>query len=372
MIIEKIDTYPLLYRLKNPYGDANGYKKYRSCFMIRITTASGIEGWGECIDWLPTLVDGFKHRLIPYLIGKKVTSHTQLVTTIGKWHQRSAAAISMALTEILAKQSKLSVCEWWGGILHHHIPVYASFQSYTDQEKWINHSLDLVEGVIHEGYPMVKVKVGGKKLQEDQAHIQALQARIGHQVGIAIDANQSYDVATAVQWERQFQNWSNILWLEEPLPMDHLSDYKTLRSTLSVPLAGGENLIKPIQFLTLLADGALDIIQPDVMHMAGLGAFRDTAKLSRYYGIRCSPHCFDGFLSRLYALFTQATLGQWSKMEGENIEPIEWDVMDNPFTTLIPLRPQNGVVTIPEGIGIGVEIDQEKMKAYLWDGSRYW
>ncbi|MGI6187177.1 MAG: mandelate racemase/muconate lactonizing enzyme family protein, partial [Brevibacillus sp.] len=55
MQIERVETYPLLYRLTQPYGDANGYKKYRACYLIRIVTTSGADGWGEAVDWLPTL-----------------------------------------------------------------------------------------------------------------------------------------------------------------------------------------------------------------------------------------------------------------------------------------------------------------------------
>jgi D-galactarolactone cycloisomerase len=105
----------------------NGLKSYRTCYLIRITTASGLSGWGECADWLPALDAGFKKRIIPYLIGKEAGNRTELVTVIKKWHQRAAAAVSMALTDITAKKAGLSVCELWGGKLREQIPVYASF-----------------------------------------------------------------------------------------------------------------------------------------------------------------------------------------------------------------------------------------------------
>jgi D-galactarolactone cycloisomerase len=372
LIIERIETYPLVYILRTPYGDANGYKKYRSCMMIRVTTSSGIQGWGECVDWLPGLMKGFEERLVPFLIGKKVTDHTQIVADVGKWHQRSAAAISMAFTEIIAKHAGLSICDLWGGRIRDKVPVYASFQSYSDQKDWIRHSLEIVGSAVQAGHQRIKVKVGGRALNEDQKHISQLQNLLGEQVLVALDANQSYDAATAFRWERLFKSWDNLLWFEEPLPMDFVPEYKQLRSSLSIPLAGGENLLKPFLFLQILSQGALDIIQPDVMHMEGLEAFRDTAKCSRYYGARFSPHCYDGVLSRLYALFVQATLPSWSKMEEQNIEPVEWDVMENPLSGLISLTFNNGEVTIPDGRGLGVEVDVERMLAYLWDGSRYW
>ncbi len=166
MRIEKVDTFPLFHKLSSPYGDANGLKSYRTCYLIRITTASGLTGWGECADWLPALDAGFKKRIIPYLIGKEASNRTELVTVIKKWHQRAASAVSMALTDITAKKAGLSVCELWGGKLREQIPVYASFQSYSDRPDWSRHSLRLIEKAVRAGFKAVKLKAGGKMFQK--------------------------------------------------------------------------------------------------------------------------------------------------------------------------------------------------------------
>ncbi|GAB7386803.1 mandelate racemase/muconate lactonizing enzyme family protein [Bacillaceae bacterium] len=371
MRIERVETFPLLYPLSEPYGDANGYKKYRSCFLLRIITDSGVDGWGECIDWLPTLVKGFTERIIPYLIGKKATDRLHIVSTIEKWHRRAASGVGMALTEIVAKAAGVHVCEWWGGRLRQSVPVYASFQSYTPREAWIEESVRQVERAVSEGFLRVKVKVGGRTLPEDEKHILSLQSVLEGTAELAIDANQSYDLSTARRWERILSRYANIMWFEEPMPMDHVWEYKALRQSLSIPLAGGENLQGVKQFLPLLLQGGIDIVQPDVMHVLGPDEHRDALQLARSFGLRASPHAFDGALSRLYAIFAQACLPAWSKMKGEEIEPVEWDLMENPFTALFPLQPQNGSVSVPTGPGIGVEPDREMIETYRWDGFSY-
>jgi D-galactarolactone cycloisomerase len=369
--IERVETFPLLYQLPEPYGDANGYKKYRTCLLFQITTDLGIQGWGECVDWLPTIEKGFHERIIPYLLGKKATDRTEIVRVVKKWNKRAASGISMALTEIVAKSAGLSVCELWGGKLRETVPVYASFQSYSEKEDWIKHSLELVEQAMNSGFKKIKVKIGGKTLQEDQAHIQSVQSLLEGKIQLALDANQSYDAATARRWERYFREWSNMLWLEEPMPMDRLADYKLLRANLSIPVAGGENFKTTAQFLPLFKEGAVDIIQPDVMHENGVDEYRETIHLSRAFGIRSSPHAFDGPVSRLYAILAQACLPPWSKMNQDEIEPVEWDMMENPFTSLLSIQPINGEVKIPDGIGIGAVLDVDKMKKFQWDGSVY-
>lgn len=371
MKIENVEIFPLFYPLTKPYGDANGYKKYRTSFLLRITTQSGITGWGECTDWLPTLKKGFEDRIIPYLIGKQAANRSPLVDQIKKWNGRAAAGVSMALTEIAAKFSGLSICDLWGGSLRSKVPVYASFQSYTEEAGWIQHSVALVEQAAEHGFTQMKVKVGGKPFKEDQTHIQHIQELLEGKYELILDANQSYDFATARRWERHFTQWDNILWFEEPMPMNRVLDYKLLRSSLSVPVAGGENLISAAEFLPLLREGAIDIIQPDVAHEQGIDEYKHTLQLARDFGLRTSPHTFDGALSRLYTLFAQSCLPHWSKMSQENIEPVEWDAMENPFTFITPIEPIAGQVSVPTGVGIGLELDEQIIREYCWDGTMY-
>jgi len=371
MKIARIETFPLFYPLSQPYGDANGMKNYRSCFIFRITTHSGLTGWGECADWLPSLVKGFEERIIPFLTGKSAADRTKLVHHIKKWHRRSAAGVSMALTEIAAKAAGFSVCDLWGGKWRDSIPVYASFQSYSDQPAWINHSVHLVNQATEQGFTRIKVKIGGRAFEEDRQHIQRVQDAIKGKGQLILDANQSYDMATTRRWEKDFANWTNLLWLEEPMPMDRVSDYKQLRSCLSVAIAGGENVKSASGFLPLLCDRAIDIIQPDIAHEDGIDGFRHVLQLSRTFGLRASPHTFDGALSRLYTLFAQACLPPWSKMSEEDTEPVEWDAMESRFASLVPIKPAGGCVQIPAGPGIGVELDEETLHRYRWDGSIY-
>lgn len=371
MKILKVETYPLFYAMKTPYGDANGMKNYRSCYMIRIITESGYEGWGECVDWLPALEHTFHNLIIPYLIGQKALDRNRITQTLGKWHPRAAACVNMALSEISAVKAGISMCDVWGGAYRDSIPVYASFQSYTDGDDWIARSLQGINQALEEGFTQIKVKIGGKSLGEDQKYVKGIQDQFHDQLDIALDANQSYDFATACRWQKTFSEWSNLLWLEEPMPLHQVAEYKMLRSFLSIPISGGENLKSVHEIVSLLTKQSLDIIQPDPEHLGGIDAFLLALQLSRQIGIRVSPHTYDGALSRLYAVLAQACLAPWTKMLDDLIEPVEWDVMDNPLNQIVQIQRDRDHVLIPQGIGIGVQIDQELLHHYLWDGSSY-
>ncbi|MFD2613331.1 mandelate racemase/muconate lactonizing enzyme family protein [Paenibacillus gansuensis] len=381
MRIERVVTYPLLYRLGEPYGDANGLKKFRTAYMIRVITDEGLEGWGECSGWLPSLDQCFKESIIPYLTGRSVYERAKHSNKIAGWERRAAACVDMALTEIAAKQAGLHITDLWGGLLRESVPVYASFQSYSSHEDWMQRSWKTVEKAMEQGFYAAKVKVGGKTIREDQRHISRLldmmkelnqdaSTSVQH-AGLALDANQSYDAAAAREWTRQLRAWDDVLWFEEPMPIREPEEYRYLRSVLPVPVAGGENIQDVHRFLPMLYSHALDLAQPDPMHLGGLEPYRDVLRAARHLGVRVSPHTFDGALARLYALFAQACLEPWSKMAGSGIEPVEWDVTDNPLNGLVGLQPVNGQVRIPGGPGIGVEMDTDLLAKYRWDGSSY-
>lgn len=363
-----METFPLYVPLQHPYGDANGLKTYRSSYFFRIQTKSGLEGWGECVDTLAVLEKEFHERIIPFLLNKRSTDRLSLVKTIATWHPRAAAGVSMALTEIIANKAGLSVCNLWGGVERSEVPVYASFQSYSERPDWVHHSLHLVEKALTDDYTRLKVKIGGKPFREDWEHVMALTRMLNGKAQLALDANASYDRATALRWNRLLAEGNDWLWFEEPMPMWRVSEYELLRAQSVIPLAGGENMQGVRQFLPLLQKGAVDIMNPDVLHVGGIEPFREVLQLARHFGFRVSPHAYDGPLTRLYAIFAQACLPAWCKMQGEEIEPVEWDVMNNPLTQLFPISPVNGSVTIPTNPGIGVQINTDLLQAYRWDG----
>lgn len=374
MQVHKVDTYPLIYRIPHPYGDANGLKRFRAAYLIKITTKCGLTGWGECSGWIPALEAEFKQAVIPFLLGKDTSERNAIMKVLSMLkHKRPAAAVSMALTEITAKRANLSIDALWGGALQRSIPVYASFQSYTEDGDWMAQSLDKIEYMVQQEFTNMKIKIGGKSLSEDMKHVRAVQERYGDQVRIALDANGSYDAAAACSWNTLLMKYDNWLWYEEPLPMNAWDQYAFCRQQLKIPVAGGENAEAPFIFFQAIRQQALDILQPDPLHLGGIDAYLDVIKLARAAKLRVSTHTFDGALARYYALIAHACVPPWSKMNAkESVEPIEWDVMDNPFTSLLPLQLHRGNVQIPDGAGLEITIDEDILHHYRWDGSRYW
>src|SRR5690606_17792892 len=168
---------------------------------------------------------------------------------------------------------------------------------------------------------------------------------------------------------RIFADYSCFLWFEEPMPLSDVRSYRDLRNSLSIAVAGGENLKSSKDFAPFLSENAIDIIQPDVNHHMSIDEYRHSLALARTFGKRVSSHTYDGALSRLYSAYAHACLPAWSKMNGEEMEPLEWDMMENPFTELFSINIAHGQIKVSNGKGIGCEVDETVLKKYEWDGS---
>ena len=154
-------------------------------------------------------------------------------------------------------------------------------------------------------------------------------------------------------------------WLEEPLPTDDYLAYAPLASELSIPLAGGEILESADDTEPYLRAGSFDLVQPDVSICGGIGGVLEIAAAARDAGRFAVPHACSGAIALAATLHILAVLPvppdapKWA-------EPIlEHDVGENPIRTAIltePLTLDDGWMTIPDGPGLGVDVDEVALR----------
>lgn len=139
------------------------------------------------------------------------------------------------------------------------------------------------------GYPMVKVKVGGRDLAEDVDRVAAVRDTIGPGVELAIDANQLWTLEQAERAIGELGRFA-LRWIEEPLRADDLLGCAALRSRIDVPLALGENLHTVYRFREAIEGGAVDIVQPNVVRVGGITPFLRIAELAEAGDVELHPH----------------------------------------------------------------------------------
>jgi D-galactarolactone cycloisomerase len=184
------------------------------------------------------------------------------------------------------------------------------------------------------------------------------------------DANGAYDSRSAVQLGRGLQALG-LAWFEEPVQRGDLDGYLEVRRALSMPITGGEHLGSLDAFREYVGRRVVDVLQPDVANCGGLGAARRIAALAQAFHVRVFPHVwgtpvavaaglhFAAILPSTPPTMTPTPLAQ---------EPLfEFDSTPHPIRDAMltdDLRPRDGWLTIPDGPGLGVEVDPEVLRRF--------
>ncbi|UOF92680.1 mandelate racemase/muconate lactonizing enzyme family protein [Fodinisporobacter ferrooxydans] len=367
-MIREVNVYPLYYQPEKLYGDANGIKPYRSTVLIQILTNSGIDGWGECTGPLPMIVHEAE-VLHTKLCGQDELQRQQILRMLQEATPRIRAAVDIALWDILGKHAGLPISTLLGGAVRERVPVYASLQSYSGgqpHDQWLQQLLNR----IYSNHSMVKIKIGALPFAEDMQLIQKAIDMLPKGFGIAVDGNQSYDETSTRRLLFALRSYPTIQWLEEPMPLSLTQSYTRLKQMAPFAIAGGENLADVRSCIEWMQNDAADLIQPDILHIGGISELHLLYQYAARFSIRCSPHTFDSGLARLATLHVASTAKSYTKANIPwDIDPIEWDEMENPFTNLFEhtMKVEQGYVALPQAPGLGVSIRKEALREYIWD-----
>jgi L-alanine-DL-glutamate epimerase-like enolase superfamily enzyme len=193
------------------------------------------------------------------------------------------APIDAALYDIMAKSAGLPVYKFLVGY-RDSVPVYVT-GGYYREGKGIPELIKEVQGYVDQGINAIKLKVGGISggfsVEDDYQRVKAVRAAVGPNVKLMLDANQGWDVPTAIQASNRMYDL-DIVWLEEPLHWyDDVEPLKQLKLNTRIPLASGEHELTRWGARRLMETGAIDVMQFDCNAHAGITEWRKVADMAR-------------------------------------------------------------------------------------------
>jgi D-galactarolactone cycloisomerase len=369
MKITAVDTYYVRHELPRRIGPSTFYYGYRDSLLVKISTDEGLVGWGETAPMAGTRA-AIEGQLKSILIGQDPLHHRPL------WRQLwgpnfgdplAVGAIDIALNDLRGKALNLSIAELFGGRLRERVPVYASAMNYTEGiDPLDQYPAEAARLVQERGLRALKMRIGGQPIRRDVAVAQAVREAVGPDVKLMADGNGAYTLGTAIQMGRELEQLG-FYWFEEPLPQPGYIGYETLAATLDINIAAGEVLGAREAFKEVLQRRAMDIVQPDVSLCGGIGEGLFIAELARLWGIPCLPHCWGGGITVLATIHLLSLLPDASWARETEMPMLEFDVYENPFRDELlaqPVQIQDGMVDVPTGPGLGVEIVEEVLLRY--------
>ena len=374
MRITSIRTHVLEARLSQPFAYSRAWYDKRSAMVVEIETDQGLVGWGECYG--PALMTAAVVRSVtPWLVGEdplrtdflwretytRLRDHGQKGVVI-----EGLSGIDIALWDIRGKHFGVPVHRLLGGPVREQVRAYATGLYRRRSGDPLHYLAEEAEGYVSEGFKAVKLKVGFG-LEEDAATTRAVRKAIGPDIALMVDANHAYDAAAAIRLGRMIEP-HDIGWFEEPVPPEDLAGYRAVKAALSIPIAGGECEYTRFGFRDQLVARAVDIIQPDTCAAGGLTECKKIADMAEAFGIRYNPHVWGTGIAIAASLQLLAVLPAHTPASLNPIEPIlEFDRTEHPIRQAIlaqPIEHTAGIVRIPEGAGLGIEINREALARF--------
>ena len=373
MKVAEVHTHVLDHRLDQAFESASMRFDRRQHCLVEIVCDDGTTGWGECLGpALPNaaVVRAYAGRLIGRDPLETEKLWQELYNLLRDQGQRGLAVtalsgIDVALWDIKGKRFGVPVSVLLGGRVRDSVRAYATGSFRKDGVDRVADNAEEVAGHVAAGFHGVKIKIGFDPV-EDLKVIAAVREAIGPDTRLMIDANHGYDVIEAVRVGKAAAEYG-IDWFEEPVIPEQLSAYRAVRDGQPIPVAGGETWHGRFGFKEPLETRAVDIAQPDLCGTGGFTEMRRIADMAALHGVRLVPHVWGTAIQIAASLqFVAALLPDPPRREP--IEPIlEFDRTANPFRQAIVTRPiehVRGVVAIPDGPGLGIEIDRDAIEEF--------
>ncbi|MFK7802660.1 MAG: mandelate racemase/muconate lactonizing enzyme family protein [Anaerolineae bacterium] len=358
------------------FGFSQKWVNARTALIIKITTDSGVFGWGEafCHDAGHAIDAIINQTFKPHLLGRNPLQISVIWDHLYNWTKdygqkglviSALSAIDIALWDILGKESGLPISTLLGGRYSERIQGYATGlymrDAVDDQNNLVSEALSFVDM----GFQHIKMKIG-YGFAKDVRYVTAVREAIGPNIDLMIDANHAYDATTAIQIGRKLEDL-NIAWFEEPVSPEDIEGYIEVRKAVNMPIAGGEAEFTRFGFRHLITQRAVDILQPDICAAGGLTEGKRIADMARTWHMRCIPHVWGTAIGRVASLHFIASIAPTPPALFPQQPLLELDLTPHPLRDNVALNPPKiteGWVEVPKSPGLGLEIDEDFLEKH--------
>jgi D-galactarolactone cycloisomerase len=370
LTITGVETFALEHRLPRAIGPSVAQSNIRDALLVKISTDSGLTGWGETSDVGGTRGIVEQH-LKTILLGKNPLEHRKL------WRQmwganfgdgRAVAACDLALHDLRGKALELSIADLYGGRQRDKILGYAAAMNYTEGIRPEDqHPAEAAE-LVKQGFKAMKIRTGRYGHKRDLAVIQKIREAVGPEIRLLTDGNGAFTLPQAVKFGKELEKL-DFYCFEEPLPQSpNYAGYDELTRTLDIAISGGEVLDSRAASREQIARRSFDIIQPDVSLCGGIAEALCICETARLFGMQALPHCWAGAIVIAATLQLNALLPpHFPGFDGGDEPMLEFDVYENPFRDEIVVKKfdqKNGYFAVPTAPGLGIEINEDAVRKY--------
>ena len=351
--------------------------------FLKIETDEGVTGWGEpVVEGRAHTVAAAIEELADYLIGKdprNIEDHWTVLYRGGFYrggaiHMSALAGIDQALWDIKGKALGVSVSELLGGRVRERIRVYSWIGGDRPAD-----TANAARDAVARGFGAIKMNAceelqfvdNHAKVDAVLANIAAVRDAVGGEIGIGVDFHGRVHKPMAKILIKELEPFRP-MFIEEPVLSENYEALRELAPLSCAPIALGERLYSRWDFKRILSEGYVDIIQPDASHAGGITEVRKIASMAEAYDVALALHCPLGPIAlatclQLDGVCYNAFIQEQSLGIHYNESNDLLDYVQNPEV----FHYEDGFVQIPNGPGLGVEVNEAYVIERAQTGHRW-
>lgn len=332
--------------------------------FVELTTDAGITGWGEASPWAvftgtAEAAAGALHvHFRPFVLGADAFRIEEIMGRARRavvHNPEAKAALEMALYDIVGKAVGAPLHVLLGGKVRDTVPLSISIAN-PEFEK----DLEALPNLLADGLRLFKVKTGFSDHANDLLRLERLRAVMPDDIDLRVDFNQGLDCWDALPKLRDVEAFAPT-FIEQPVPADNLEIMADLAAALDTPLMADESVFGPAEALRATAMHVADLFSVKIQKSGGIVPVRAISTIAEAAGIACyGGSMFETGLSGMAGAQMIAATPNIS-LGCEFYQPTYYlseDILAEPFPVT------NGEIVIPDGPGLGVVVDPDKIVKY--------
>ena len=324
----------------------------------------GVHGWQRPTQ---TMIETME----PYLIGKNpdhIEHHYQWLYRsshfMGSVVQGALSAIDIALWDIKGKRLQVPVFDLMGGKTRDKVRCYMHVGSGD-----LGSAADLANdalNAVNQGFTAVRFspfssdyylhKSYSEWADEAVNRVAAVRETVGPDVDICVEIHRQMNPAESIALGRRLEEF-NPFFYEDPMLPDSPAIMGEVAAKCNIPIATGERFTTIFEYQQLLEAKAAAYVRPDLCLCGGLSGCKKVAAMAEAHHVKVIPHNPLSPISTAACVQLDACIPNFALQEytGES-EPPKSELLKN------PLELKDGYITVPDGPGLGVEINEEALK----------
>jgi L-alanine-DL-glutamate epimerase-like enolase superfamily enzyme len=363
-LIQPIDVYPeYRARRRNEMRPTEEGKLTIESIFVEIETEDGVTGLGGPVSLDVALI--IHRQLRGIVLGENPLAVERLWDLMyrSQVHGRKGetmfaiSAIDAALGDLKGRALGVPVHVLLGGPVRTEIPAYASALGYSLEPEKAHR---VARQMADDGYTATKWfprkgPIDGKEgMRVNLELAETLRDAVGPDVDIMLDAWMSWNVPYTLRMAELLVD-VDPRWIEEPVMPDMIRQYAEIRSRSPLPIAGGEHEYTRWGMAALLEAEGVDVLQPDTYWAGGITALPQLYAVASVHDLPVIPHGHS-VPANLQLMASQPAL-----MAPILEYLVKWNTIHQHFFAE-PIVPKNGIVTVPDRPGMGVELDPAKIE----------